>query len=112
VYRNGVIGTTIWYLVGIVSDLGGAPRYNSCYTSVMKTAISIPDAVFDAAEKLTKRLRMSRSELYSKAIAEYVQRKTAEDITEALNKVYAEQDSCLDPVLARAQSRAIGIENW
>jgi metal-responsive CopG/Arc/MetJ family transcriptional regulator len=39
----------------------------------MKTAISIPDLLFDEAEKLAQRLGMSRSELYAKALAAYIE---------------------------------------
>ena len=38
----------------------------------MKTAVSLPDEVFDEAEHLAKRLKISRSELYAKALAELV----------------------------------------
>jgi len=40
----------------------------------MKTAVSVPDEVFDEAEHLAKRLKISRSELYAKALAEFVSR--------------------------------------
>lgn len=58
----------------------------------MKTAISIPDAVFEAAETLAKRLGMARSELYSKAIAEYLERHRAAGVRERLDSVYAAAD--------------------
>src|SRR5207245_3739515 len=49
-------------------------RGRSGYTSGMKTAVSLPDDVFDQAERLARRLRKSRSALYREAIAEYVAR--------------------------------------
>ena len=55
----------------------------------MKTAISIPEPDFRAAEKLAKRLGMSRSELYQVAVAEFLARHTEKDVTEALNEIYA-----------------------
>jgi metal-responsive CopG/Arc/MetJ family transcriptional regulator len=55
----------------------------------MKTAVSIPDDVFEGAELLAKRLRKSRSELYSHALREYISRHSAEDITEALDQVWS-----------------------
>jgi predicted DNA-binding protein len=42
--------------------------YNQSYTLNMKTAISLPDEVFESAEQLAKRLGKSRSELYALAI--------------------------------------------
>lgn len=56
----------------------------------MKTAISISDDVFSDAEKLARRLKQSRSQLYSQAVREYVARHSAETVTEALDAVCAE----------------------
>ena len=44
------------------------------YTTGMKTAVSIPDDVFEDAERLASRLRTSRSQLYARALAEFVAR--------------------------------------
>ena len=38
----------------------------------MKTAISIPGNVFTLADRFAKRMRMSRSELYTHAVQEYL----------------------------------------
>lgn len=51
----------------------------------MKTAISIPDQVFEEAERLAEKLDKSRSQLYSEAVAEYVSRHDPETITERLD---------------------------
>jgi len=56
----------------------------------MKTAISIPDEVFARAEKLARRLKKSRSELYSHALREYVARHAPEYVTETLDRVHSE----------------------
>ena len=66
----------------------------------MKTAILIPDFVFEEAEVLANRLGMSRSELYAKAVRSYLGEHRCEGVTEALNRVYASTSSGLDPVLA------------
>jgi metal-responsive CopG/Arc/MetJ family transcriptional regulator len=55
----------------------------------MKTAVSLPDDLFQQAEAAARRLRVSRSELYGKAIAEFVKRLDANEITERLNDVYS-----------------------
>jgi metal-responsive CopG/Arc/MetJ family transcriptional regulator len=78
----------------------------------MKTAISIPDPLFKAAERAAKRQKVSRSRLYAKAIQEYLDRRRSTEITKALNKIYSTEPSELDPVLARLQSEAIGREDW
>ncbi len=78
----------------------------------MKTAISIPDVLFDAAEEVADRLGISRSQLYAKALAEYVSKHRDEDVTAALNRVYAEQPSEMDPVLAAMQFTSLPSEDW
>ena len=56
------------------------------YTFGMKTAISIPDEVFEGAERLAKKTGRSRSRLFSDALREYVARHTEEKITETMNE--------------------------
>jgi metal-responsive CopG/Arc/MetJ family transcriptional regulator len=53
----------------------------------MKTAVSLPDHLFRAAERHAKRLRKSRSQLYAEALAEYLARHAPDDVTEAMNRV-------------------------
>lgn len=78
----------------------------------MKTAISIPDAVFEAAEAVAKRLGMSRSELYSKAVAHYVADHRADGVTERLNAVYGDEPAAVDSVLERFQLLSVENEHW
>ncbi|HEY8022346.1 MAG TPA: hypothetical protein VIH93_14675 [Thermoanaerobaculia bacterium] len=78
----------------------------------MKTAISIPDPIFEAAEDLAKKMGISRSELYAKAVDGFVQTRRGEEITAALNRLYAEESSELDPVLAKLQFVALRREDW
>ncbi len=78
----------------------------------MKTAISIPDEVFSAAEKTAKRLGVSRSELYSTAVREYIVSHVAEHITESLDEIYSIEDSAVDPNILRMQTSTLGKEDW
>ena len=78
----------------------------------MKTAISIPDKVFDSADLLAKKMKLSRSELYAKAIEEFVAEHARLSVREKLDQVYATEPSRLDPALSRAQAAAIGREDW
>lgn len=75
----------------------------------MKTAISIPDRVFRSAEQLAARLGVSRSVLYSKALAELVEKYRADLITSRLNEVYGpdKENSSLDTGLATLQHRTL-----
>jgi predicted transcriptional regulator len=78
----------------------------------MKTAISIPDPLFRAADRLARRLELSRSELYARAVAAFLEAHGTEALTEALNKVYAAEDSRLDPVLKAIQYASLSREEW
>ena len=78
----------------------------------MKTAISIPDPVFRAAESLARRLKVSRSELYAKAVAEFVARHRRSQITQRLNEVYAESEVGIDSGALALQVRSLPDEEW
>jgi len=73
----------------------------------MKTAISIPDRVFRSAEQLAARMGVSRSELYSKALAALVDKHQDDVITSRLNEIYGpdRENASLDPELALLQHR-------
>ena len=80
----------------------------------MKTAISIPDPIFEEAERLAKERGVSRSELYAEAVAEYVKDQRFAGVRERLDAVYeaAPQESELDPLVVRAQAASIPKEDW
>ena len=78
----------------------------------MKTAISIPDSIFQAAEIAARRLSMSRSELYAKAVQEFVAAHGRVDVTEKLNQVYSENSPGLDPALSKMQSLSLDNAPW
>jgi predicted transcriptional regulator len=78
----------------------------------MKTAVSMPDEVFEQAETLAKLMGVSRSALYVLALQEFIERHTHDAITAKLNEVYANSDSSLDPGFVRAQARVLEDEGW
>jgi metal-responsive CopG/Arc/MetJ family transcriptional regulator len=78
----------------------------------MKTAVSIPDPVFKAADKLAQRLGMSRSSLYAEALHRYLQLHDEHAITSKLNEVLAHDPSELHPSLQSIQARSIPRESW
>ncbi len=80
--------------------------------TVMKTAISIPDPIFQAAENMANRLGMSRSELFSVAMSEYIEAHKYQDVTESLNKVYSQSVERLDEELELMQLKSILKEEW
>jgi len=78
----------------------------------MKTAVSMPDELFRRADATARRLRVSRSELYAKAVAEFLKQQSDEAITERLNEVYSRQPAAVDPALHRAQMKTFAKDVW
>ena len=78
----------------------------------MKTAISIPDEIYHSADKLAKRLGVSRSELYSKAVLNYINAHKNDAVTKALDQIYAKEKSEIDPVINVMQLRSLPKEGW
>ncbi|MGD1073484.1 MAG: hypothetical protein ABSB15_25515 [Bryobacteraceae bacterium] len=73
----------------------------------MKTAVSIPDDLFRLAETAARRPRISRSQLYASALAEFLNKQQTNAVTERLNEVYSRRHAKVDPVLHRAQLRSL-----
>jgi predicted transcriptional regulator len=78
----------------------------------MKTAVSIPDDVFQEAEALAHRARRSRSEVYARALREYVARHAPDRVTEAMDRVLAELDEPKDEFASRAARRTLERAEW
>ena len=78
----------------------------------MKIAISLPDDLFASADQLAERMGLSRSELYARAVAEYLARHRDQDVTARLNAIYAEEESAIDPALRKAQARSVRSSEW
>lgn len=78
----------------------------------MKTAISIPDDVFESADSLAEEMGVSRSELYATAVAEYLAKFKGEEITQRLNDVYRDGGPGLPEPLRRAQARSLDNSEW
>lgn len=88
-------------------------RRHRGHTFGMKTAISLPDDIFLAAERQAKRTRKSRSQLYAEALAEYLARHAPDEVTEAMNRVVERLDEPQpDPLLAAAARRVFERAEW
>jgi metal-responsive CopG/Arc/MetJ family transcriptional regulator len=77
----------------------------------VKTAVSIPTALFQQAERRARKLGVSRSELYARALERLLRQEPDLDVTKALEAVYLMEDSSVDSALVRAQRRATA-EKW
>ena len=78
----------------------------------MKTAISIPNSIFENARRLARKMDMSLSELYTVALSAYVANYQGENVTEKLDEIYAQETSSLDRELIALQVTSIGSESW
>ena len=82
------------------------------YTHGMKTAISLPDAVFHAAERQAKRAQKSRSQLYADALTEYLSRHSPDEVTEAMNRVVDQLPESADPFVVAAAYSVLARSEW
>jgi len=78
----------------------------------MKTAVSIPDEVFEEAERLARRMKRSRSEVYSRALAEYVARHAPDRVTEAMDRALDEIGRQPDRFARAASRRVLRRNDW
>jgi predicted transcriptional regulator len=78
----------------------------------MKTAVSIPDEVFEEAERLARRMKRPRSEVYSRALAEYVARHAPDRVTEAMNRTLTEINERADDFSRTASRRVLERSDW
>ena len=64
------------------------------YTPRVKTAISVPDALYHRAERAAQRLGRSRSALYAEALEAYLDAaEDADEVTAALDELYADAEA-------------------
>ena len=89
-----------------------AREYNSGHTNKMKTAVSLPDELFHMAEAAARQLRISRSKLYAKAVAEFLKKQREDSITERLNEFYSRRTAKVYSGLHRAQLKSLEKDAW
>ncbi len=78
----------------------------------MKTAVSIPDQLFEEADAFARRLGKSRSEVYREALAEYLARREPDPVTRALDQVVDEVGSGVDGWTNEAARRTLAGSEW
>ncbi|MGH8318359.1 MAG: hypothetical protein ACREUL_10315 [Steroidobacteraceae bacterium] len=78
----------------------------------MKTAVSIPDEVFAEAESLARQLNASRSEIYSRALSEFLGRHAPDRVTEQMNEALGRIGEPADPFTQRAARRVLKRAEW
>jgi metal-responsive CopG/Arc/MetJ family transcriptional regulator len=78
----------------------------------MKTAVSMPDDLFQQLDALARRLGVSRSELVAKAVRKLVTTQRRSKVTEALNRVHGAQRTVADVAFERSTSELLPDEGW
>lgn len=78
----------------------------------MKTAVTIPDDVFEDAERLAERLQTSRRQLYARAVAEFVACHDDGRVTALMNQAVSEAGGKADPFLEVAAGRSFRRVEW
>ena len=78
----------------------------------MKTAVSIPDDIFARAESLAHRAKRSRSDVYARALSEYVARHAPDSVTEAMDKALDEVNEQADKFLSKTARRTLARSEW
>jgi len=84
------------------------------YTSSMKTAVSVPNDVFNRAEQLARAAGRSRSDVYSAALREYVARHDPDEVTEAVNRAMEElgEEAAPDAFGRETARRVLASSEW
>lgn len=78
----------------------------------MKTAVSIPDDVFEKVERFAQRAKRSRSEVFSAALREYIARHASDEVTEAINRTIDEIGDQREEFVAAAGRRVLEKTEW
>lgn len=78
----------------------------------MKTAISLPDELFEAADALARKLGLTRSRLVAEALAEYVAKHRTSRVTQRLDAVYTTEAAAVPEPLRRAQRKVLKKSEW
>jgi predicted transcriptional regulator len=78
----------------------------------MKTAVSLPDDLYEQAEQLADRLGRSRSQIYRDALAEYLARHQPKTVTAALDEAVATAGNGADRWVTEAGRRALERSEW
>ncbi len=78
----------------------------------MKTAIYLLAQVFAQSERLARRLRKSRSQLYREAVSEFITRHDPDPVTEAMDQAVEQVEATLDEFSRAAAHRVLVRTEW
>ena len=78
----------------------------------MKTAISVPNEVFELSERLAKKLKVSRSQIFAMGVKKLGEEFDDEEITAKLNEFYSKEKAEIDPVLMKMAALSLPKDEW
>jgi predicted transcriptional regulator len=73
----------------------------------MKTAVSLPDDLYERAEQAAEQLGVNRSQLYAKALTKFLHDMGPDPVTDRLNELAAEHNRERAASEASAAARAM-----
>ena len=77
------------------------------YTNGMKTAISLPDTLFSEADTAAKRMGIPRSQLFSQALEEYLEKHKSENITDSYNRLFSSNETAAENTVPYASLESL-----
>jgi predicted transcriptional regulator len=111
--RSRPYRVTNFHILDVPGKVTSLPLGQKCsYTTGMKTAVSIPEDVFQGAERLARKTKRSRSRLFSDALREYLARHTPDSVTEAMNRACSELGAAKDQFVSSAARRVLERSEW
>lgn len=78
----------------------------------MKTAISVPNDVFELSEKLAKKLKVSRSKIFAMGVKKLGEEYDEDEVTARLNEFYSKEKAEIDPVIMKMAALSLPQEEW
>jgi hypothetical protein len=78
----------------------------------MKTAISVPDEVFELSEKLAKKLKVSRSKIFAMGVEKLAEEYDEDRVTARLDEFYSKEKAEIDPVIMKMAALSLPKEEW
>ena len=76
---------------------------------LVKTAVSIPDEIFEQATRQAKKLGISRSELVTRALREYLADPRARDIQASYDRAFGDSPDDDETAALRAEAARKGL---
>jgi hypothetical protein len=78
----------------------------------MKTAISVPNDVFQLSDRLARKLKISRSAVFAMGVKRLGEEYDDDEITARLNEFYSKEKAEIDPVLLQIAALSLPREEW